>query len=76
MALKATGVTCKCSSKNRGTFTAEVAIHFSGMEGVDRPIVWVFPQLLVCLDCGLAQFVIAERELDVLRYGIPLDDAA
>lgn len=76
MASNAKDVTCKCSSKNRGPFTAEVAIHFPGMEGVNKPIVWVFPELLVCLDCGLAEFVVSERELDVLRYGIPLDRAA
>jgi hypothetical protein len=68
MASNGTGVTCKkCSSKNRGTFSAEVAIHFPGVEGLDKPIVWVFSELLVCLDCGLAEFVVPERELNVLQ---------
>ena len=74
-ATNGTGGTCKCSSKNRDTFTAEVAIHFSGIEGLNKPIVWVFPQLIVCLDCGFTEFVVSERELNVLRYGIPVDNA-
>jgi hypothetical protein len=48
-------------------FTAEIAIHFSGPNNLDRPGPLVFPKLLVCLDCGFAEFTLAEGELRLLR---------
>jgi len=34
---------------------------------MNRPHVFVFPhQLVVCLDCGVAQFAIPQRELRLL----------
>lgn len=45
------------------TFNGEIAIHFSGLEGLDKPIVWVFLKLLVCLNCGCTDFAIPEAEL-------------
>jgi hypothetical protein len=42
-------------------------LHFRGLEGLNKPIVWVFEDVSVCLDCGFAQFVVAEGELEVLR---------
>jgi hypothetical protein len=32
------------------------------MKGLNIPTVWVFPRILVCLDCGQAQFTIPEVE--------------
>ena len=58
---------CKsCGSENAGNFTAEVAIHFSGLKNIDRPHVFVFPALMVCLDCGIAEFAVSEIELRLL----------
>jgi len=54
-----------CQSAN-SEFTAEVNIHFPGMKGLDKPTVWVFPQLFVCLDCGVAQFDVPDAELERL----------
>lgn len=65
-----------CPSNNKQTFTAEVAIHFAGLEGLNKPIVWVFPKISVCLDCGSAEFAIPEKELQVLRTGTPVEGAA
>ena len=58
-----------CTSECQAEFGAEMNIHFPGREGLDRPAVWVFPRLLVCLDCGLAQFSISETELALLAGG-------
>jgi len=44
-------------------FNGEIAIHYPGLEGLDKPIVWVFPKLLVCLNCGFTEFAISETEL-------------
>ena len=52
-----------CESTNQNMFNGEIAIHFPGLEGLDKPIVWVFPKLLVCLNCGFTEFAIPETEL-------------
>ena len=57
----------KCRSADLRRFTAEVAIHFPGMEGLDKPIVWVFPKLMVCVGCGGTEFVIPGEPLSKLR---------
>ena len=47
----------------------EIAIHFPGLKSIDEPVVWVFPQLAVCLNCGTTEFVVPERELRLLGKG-------
>jgi hypothetical protein len=61
----------KCDSGNQREFNGELAIQFSGIAGLQRPIVWTFQKLLVCLDCGHAEFSIPARELSVLVTGVP-----
>jgi hypothetical protein len=61
---------CKsCWSDKLRKFTAETAIHFPGLKDLDKPIVWVFPELLVCLNCGNAEFAVPETELCKLAKG-------
>lgn len=68
---------CKaCQSENQSTFSGEVAVHFPGLQGLEKPIVWVFPKISVCLNCGSAEFAISEKELQVLRTGSPVEGAA
>lgn len=67
---------CKsCQSLRQETFSGEVAIHFTGLAGLKKPIVWTFPKLVVCLDCGFTEFSIPERELRVLVDGTAKDGA-
>lgn len=69
-------MTCKrCHSDKQGVFNGEFAIHFRGLEGLDKPIVWVFPKIVVCLHCGLTEFTVPERELQVLEQGSPVKGA-
>src|SRR5262249_22598949 len=56
-------------------FNGEIAIHFPGLEGLQKPIVWVFQELRVCLDCGFTEFKVPERELSVLTDGKPVKGA-
>jgi hypothetical protein len=51
-----------CHSGEVREYIAEVNIHFPGSQGSTIPTVWVFPKLLVCLDCGAAQFTIPDAE--------------
>ena len=67
-------MSCKsCLSEHQSKLNAEVAIHFPGLKGLDKPIVWVFPKLLVCLDCGVTEFSLPERELGVLVKGTAVE---
>lgn len=43
-----------------------MGIHFMGLRNLDKPTVWVFPQLLICMDCGFAEFVVPEAEHEQL----------
>jgi hypothetical protein len=61
---------CKsCGSLNQRKFTAEAGIHFPGLKNIEKPVVWVFPELVVCLDCGMAEFVVPEAKLFLLAIG-------
>jgi hypothetical protein len=63
-------MSCKaCGSENLGKFGGELAIHFPGLKNIDEPAVWVFPELAVCLDCGVAEFVVPEDQLRLLAKG-------
>jgi hypothetical protein len=69
-------MTCKgCHSDEQSVFNGEAAIYFPGLEGLDKPIVFVFPKLVVCLHCGFTEFTVPVRELQVLRQGSPVDGA-
>jgi hypothetical protein len=49
-----------------------MAIHSPGLKNIDKPIVWVFPEVIVCLDCGTTEFAVPEAELRLLAK----DDAS
>ena len=67
---------CKsCAGLNLKTFNSEVAIHFPGLNGLNKPIVWVFPKIAVCLNCGFTEFLVPEGELRVLIEGKRADGA-
>ena len=56
---------CKsCRSENQEKFRSEVAIHLSDS---NKPLVFIFPTLLVCLECGRPEvseeFMIPRDEL-------------
>jgi hypothetical protein len=60
-------------SSNQAVFPSEINIHFSGRENWTKPTVWVFPKILVCLDCGSSLFPIPKDELASLaqtRQGV------
>jgi hypothetical protein len=65
-----------CGSVRNAGFNGEIAIHFKGLDGLDKPIVWVFPKLEVCLACGFTGFTVPETETRVLSEGIVPSAAA
>lgn len=61
---------CKsCGNSNQSEFSSEICIHFPGLQGLDIPAVFVFPKLVVCLDCGFTECLIPETELRRLAVG-------
>jgi hypothetical protein len=63
-------VACKsCGSERQHEFDSEIAIHFSGLERLDKPAVVVFPKATVCLDCGFTEFQIDRKDLRTLDEG-------
>jgi hypothetical protein len=46
-----------------------MGIHFPELKDIDKPVVWVFPEVVVCLDCGTAEFAVPEEELRQLAKG-------
>jgi hypothetical protein len=58
-----------CASGREKEFPAEMSIHFSGLENLDKPQVLLFPRLLVCLDCGFSRFTVPGAELALLVNG-------
>jgi hypothetical protein len=64
---------CKsCGSVNQSKFSGEIGIHIPGLKNMDTPVVWVFPELVVCLNCGTAEFAVPEAE----RQQLGKSDAA
>ena len=64
-------MSCKRCTSEVKHFNGELGIHFPGLEGLDKPIVWVFPKLTVCLACGFAEFVVPHEPLEQLRNCVP-----
>jgi hypothetical protein len=55
-----------CMSNDQAEFAAEMIIHFFGLKNLDNPGIWVFPKLLVCLDCGFSPFTVPKSELPLI----------
>jgi len=63
-------MSCKlCASHRQTKLGAEINLHFCGLENLDKPSVFVFPKISVCLDCGFSDFAIAEAELALIVDG-------
>jgi hypothetical protein len=60
-----------CGSVNQKKFLAEVDIHFPRLTDVKKSPVLVYPELLVCLNCGKTEFTVPKAELDYLTLPPP-----
>jgi len=60
---------CKsCTSSSQTEFLGEICLHFpGGLESLHKPLVWAFPKVMVCLDCGVAQFTVPDAELQLIQ---------
>jgi hypothetical protein len=63
-------IPCKsCGSNNRSKFNGEIAIHWPRLKNIDKPIVWVFTEIVACLDCGIVEFAVPEAQIPQLKKG-------
>jgi hypothetical protein len=60
-----------CTSSRQAEFPAEVNIHRQGLRNADKPGIFVFPRVVVCLDCGFSTFMTPETELLQLAGAAP-----
>ena len=68
-------MSCKsCKSTRQTNLNGEIGIHFPGLKGLSKPITWVFPTLVVCLDCGVTEFTVPEKELGILVNESSVED--
>jgi hypothetical protein len=65
----------RCATDNLKTFNGELAIHFPGWEGLEKPVVWAFPKLIVCVGCGLVQFDLPDEQMAQLKGDDFLDQS-
>jgi hypothetical protein len=52
-----------CLSSNQAEFPAEINLHFPGSSNWTKPTVWLFPNVLVCFDCGVSRFTTPDNGL-------------
>ena len=52
-----------CGAINQGRFLSDVDIHLPGLRNVEKSPVLVYPELLVCLNRGKAEFTVPKEEL-------------
>lgn len=56
-----------CGSEDLRKLMGEIGIHVPALENnIGRPALWVFPEIVICLNCGNAEFVVPEPELRML----------
>jgi hypothetical protein len=61
-------MSCKtCHSENQREYSSEINLLSPKIGDLAKPSVWVFPSVLICLDCGSAEFKIPSPELVQLR---------
>ena len=55
---------CKvCQSENQKTFESEVTIHFPELDNLRKRPILVFPDLVICLNCGFIESKVEMSEL-------------
>jgi len=59
-----------CASDNLAEFDSEVNIHFPGSRGLEKPSIFVFPKIIVCLNCGSMRSNLSLEETTTLQKNV------
>lgn len=60
-----------CSSSRFLELNAEMCLHVPGLSGLNKPPIFAFTKLSVCLDRGSLQSNLSEKELAQIRESAP-----
>ena len=61
-------MSCKaCGASLNYEMRTEMVLHFPGYKNLDKPQLLIFPDVLICLSCGSAEFSIPEEELSLIQ---------
>lgn len=61
----------KCGSEHQAEYGSEINVHSAAHNNLDQEAFLLFPQLLVCLNCGFTEFTLSESELPLLANRPP-----
>ena len=62
-----------CTSSRQKELTGEICLHFpGGLGSLHKPLIWVFRKVVVCLDCGVAQFAVPVAELKLIQDNLQM----
>jgi len=56
----------QCASNNEAEFPTELVFHFPGLQCLDKPGIFLYPRILVCLHCGFSWFTTSAAEKALL----------
>jgi hypothetical protein len=59
-----------CASDNLAEFDSEVNIHFPGSRKLEKPSIFVFPKIIVCLNCGSLRSNLSPEETRALKKSV------
>ncbi|HYK59116.1 MAG TPA: hypothetical protein VEV85_06755, partial [Bryobacteraceae bacterium] len=57
-----------CSSPNLVELLAEIALHLPGLARLNMGHIFVFPEVVVCLDCGHLQAKLSADDLHLIQH--------
>jgi predicted nucleic-acid-binding Zn-ribbon protein len=60
----------KCASNAQQDFASELSVVFPGIQGLNLSPIYISQHILVCLECGFTELVIAGSKLNQLRDGL------
>ncbi len=55
-----------CASGNQSEFPFEMLVHFACLENLSKTGIFLFPKILVCMDCGFLQYRVPASQLSLL----------
>lgn len=57
----------QCGSESLNRWRSEVGVHKLGFARLTEPLVLLFPELMICMVCGFAEFLLRPSELAQLQ---------